>query len=346
MNSIDHLMKYKAAIVGLSHTNQERRFLQDSFTRWYFNSSPDINFIPQNNIVNPDDLYYANNHKKCNFNIRNIIEQSVIFFNKMKKELANSKEEIYKNQDDLISGAQLTRLKKIYIDADENFEADKNKLIAIYNFIGMNSIHMSIPPIFEGIELFGSPLNTHNPFCSPFKFEKIFSSLGSFFDFNIAESMETIFTANPPFDEAIMEQMAKRLDAELLKSKNNKTIIITIPVWDSASQKLLNIPDYEMDFKAFDLLKKSKFFIANEILDKKEYPYWDYYKQALIPVSYTHLIILTNGKPKYTLAEIKQKWKKFQPQIGGRLKKKSNKSDCKKIQSINIKSTKRYKSKN
>jgi hypothetical protein len=311
MNIIDLLQQYKKSVLELCRNPKDRKFMEDSFTRWYFNSKPDERFIPSINVVNERDLMYANKNKGCHFEIARILQYSLKFFEKLKAECNELRSEKYMQNDHLISKAQHTRLRTIYNQKYGDYEGDKNKLIALYNFIGMNSIHMSIPPIFEGIELFGSPLNTHNPYCSPFEFEKRFSSFGSFFLFNICDYKETVFTANPPFDEEIMEQMADRLESQLHKCKNaglSKTIIITIPVWDSKSQKKIGAPDYGMNFIAFDKLLKSLFFMEHDIFRKDEFPYWDYYKQKLIPVSFTHLIVLATGQPSYTITNIKKKW--------------------------------------
>ena len=309
ITAIDLLNAYKRKIIDLATSTNEQRFISDSFTRWYLNSDRDRRFIPTKDVVDVADLKFANLHRQCRFNVTQFKTEAERLYSDMMNRATSIVSDIYPNQDNLLSAPQLTRLKDLY--KGQAFESDKNKLIAIYNFIGMNSAHLSIPPMFGGIELFGSPLNTHNPFCSPFDLEKEFGSLGSFFDFDIANSDETFFTANPPFDEAIMEEMARYLDSQLAAANTSKTIVITIPVWDSASQKALGVRDFGMDFKAFELLKKSKYMKEHEIFDRGTYPYWDYYKQQLSPVSYTHLIILANKSPSVTLKEVKQKWQSF-----------------------------------
>lgn len=309
MTLIDMLDQYKAGIVALGRTPTECKFLEDSFTRWYF-AVPKSDLMPLVNVVVKGDLQYANAHRGCNFQVATVLSLSGKKFTELQRKVAKS-QDVYPNQDNLISEGQMQRLRDIYKGKD--FEADKNKLIAIYKFVGINSAHLSIPPIFGGIELFGSPLNTHNPFCSPFEFERAFGSLGSFFKFSISKSKESLFTCNPPFDEDIMTKMAAQLEDELNAADKlrPKTIIITIPVWDSASQHKLGIRDYGMDFAAFDALMASKYLAGHEILDRAAYPYWDYYQEKLLPVSYTHLIVLTTGKSKYSINGIKAKWTEF-----------------------------------
>jgi hypothetical protein len=310
-NVVELLTQYKQEIIALGKSNVEKQFIEDSFTRWYFNSQPDQSFVPKCNLVNKTDLQFANIHKGCRFQVATMISTSKRKYNELIKKVNMLSSDTYENQDNLISPPQLERLHSLYKLKESTYESDKNKLIAIYKFVGMNSAHLSIPPIFSGIELFGSPLNTHNPFCSPFEFEKKFSSLGSFFNFSISKSSESIFTCNPPFDETIMDNMVEHLESELKAANSNKTIIITIPVWDSASQKKLGIRDFGMDFAAYDKLIKSPFLKENDILDRAMYPYWDYYKQRTIPVSYTHLIILSNNQPEYTINNIKEMWQKY-----------------------------------
>lgn len=309
ITAIDLLDAYKQKIIDLATSINEKRFISDSFTRWYLNSTIDYRFVPTKDVVDVDDLKFANQHRQCKFNISKIKTEAGRIYSEMMSRANSIVSDNYPNQDSLLSVPQLNRLKQLY--KGSMFEADKNKLIAIYNFIGMNSAHLSIPPMFGGIELFGSPLNTHNPFCSPFDLEKQFGSLGSFFNFDIAGSEETFFTANPPFDEAIMEKMALYLEKQLAATNASKTIVITIPVWDSASQKMLGIRDFGMEFKAFELLKNSQYIKEHEIFDRNTYPYWDYYKQQLSSVSYTHLIILANKAPVITLKEVKNKWQNF-----------------------------------
>jgi hypothetical protein len=308
MNIVELLEQYKISLINLGKSYEEKSFLEDSFSRWYFNV-PKHNIIPKNNLVITTDLEYANKNKKCKFNINLILYISDKLFKETIFKINKLKNERYINQDNLISTSQLEHLHKLY--CGKKFEEDKNKLIALYNLIGANGIHLSIPPIFTGIELFGSPLNTHNLYCSPFEIEKKFSSLGSFFNFNIAKSKESIFTCNPPFDEELMNKMVIHLEKNLIASKSPKTIIITIPVWDSESQKKIGIRDYGLDFSPYTKLMSSKFLIEHDILDRALYPYWDYYQQKILAVSYTHLIILAVGKPAYTIENIKLQWSDF-----------------------------------
>jgi hypothetical protein len=105
-------------------------------------------------------------------------------------------------------------LKEIFSGQPKDYPEYKSLLLSAYEFMGNLNNHLSIPPnVFKKYnihELFGSPLNTSNPYCSPFKIEvDYFSSGGSFFDYKIKPG---ISVANPPFDEILAEKMVKRLD--------------------------------------------------------------------------------------------------------------------------------------
>jgi hypothetical protein len=202
-----------------------------------------------------------------------------------------------------VTNNQISRLKSLYVG--KQFEKDKDMLLTMYDFIGMNTIHLSVPPIFSGIELFGSPLNTHNEYCSPFEIDKKFGSLGSFWEF--FPERDTVYLCNPPFDEIIIRRMASRL-IEFLNSNVKLVIIVTIPIWDSKSQKQMKIKDYGLDFEGYTMLKASEYCKETDMLDRYKFPYYDYYQEKKIPASYTHLMVLSNFEAKVLIPNIKEKW--------------------------------------
>lgn len=308
LNQIDILKVYKDKLINLGKNYIECKFITDSFIRWYFNSIKCGGIVPYKNIVCVDDLIYANINTKCTFDVDKYVKESENLFKQCTDRLKHIKKESYVNKDFLLSKPQLDRLNKLYVG--KNFEHDKNKLISIYEFIGTGSIHLSVPPILDAFECFGSPMNTHYAYCSPFAIDKKFGSNGSFFNYKLSRSKHKLFIANPPFDEKIMEKMAIYLHKELQASKSPKVVIITIPVWDSDSQKKLEIRDYGMRFRAYELLIECKFFKESSILNKDEYLYWDYYKQTFVGASFTHLIILSNTPNHISIDTIKAKWLK------------------------------------
>lgn len=313
LNEMESLYAYKKGIINLAATRPEVSFLESSFTRWYL-AAIDGTVLPERSIVVAEDLHYANRHKNCRFNVQAIMAAAEALFKKLFS--TPPVQGAYPNRDHLVNAAQLRRLRDIY--RGEHFEEDKNKLISIYDFIGMNTIHLSVPPLFaDAVELFGSPLNTRGRYCSPFAFESVFGSLGSFFKFNLSSAEESLFIMNPPYDEVIINAAADRLLSQLAavqgrpqssEAGQGKTVLITLPVWDSASQQRLGIRDYKLPFAGFDALIKSAFFKERDILSKEDYPYWDYYKERYIPATFTHLIILATGEPSITLAGVKQTW--------------------------------------
>jgi mRNA (guanine-N7-)-methyltransferase len=320
---IDCLSKYKSELIELAG-KQDKKYLkhvEDSFSRWYMNSKKDkTNILPKANIVVRKDLEYAFKKHHKRFNIDEFMELSANIYDKTYKKCSEIDEDIksYKNKDNLLDKKQLARLEQLYNGPKTDYEYIKNKLVNLYEFVGINNIHLSIPPIFEGIELFGSPLNTHNPeFCSPFELEKQFGSLGSFFDYKFHKS--GIYLCNPPFDEEIISDMANHLVStyDSLDSKIHATTVITIPVWDSKTQIELGITDYGMKFEGYDTIMESKYVTHHSVLDKKKYAYYDYYEDKSTPASFTHLIILSND-PHYNknknensdiyASEIKKEW--------------------------------------
>jgi hypothetical protein len=319
MTLIDCLKKYKEELIGLGYTFKQKKFLEDAFSRWYIGCSKIGNdgIFPKNSLINNNlnDLLYANKTKHMKFNVYDMQSQENLMHNKYSlicKALIQT-DENYVYLDNVITKNQLKRLKDLYIGDKIKLELYINKLINLYNFIGTNNMHLSIPPIFEGIELFGSPINTHNSeYCSPFVLEKYFGSLGSFWDYKFHKN--SIYLCNPPFDEIIIKNMANKLIDDLKKTKYKVIIVITIPVWDSETQKQVNITNYGLKFEGYDILMNCKYFKDHQVLDKDNYSYWNYYTEQKAPASWTHLIILsnlTNYKSKFSIESFTKQWREF-----------------------------------
>ena len=162
------------------------------------------------------------------------------------------------------------------------------------------------------VELFGTPLNTCSHFyCSPFPDEvTLFSSQGSFFNFHMYTA-NTVYLANPPFDDCICTKMAMKISHDI-EYYNTLSIcyIIILPVWDSIQQQLHNLPDYNMTFTAYNLLLNSPYFKLEMYLPKYEYPYYDYNNDSYVYVSHTHIIQL--GNYSGDLSGILSKWRDIQ----------------------------------
>lgn len=307
---MDALYKYKSDLINLGRTYPQKKFIESSFTRWYFRVRKN-DIFPIENLIGRTDLEFANKNLGTGFDIPRVIGESEALFARLRAGFSTA---AYRNIDSEITNKQLLRLKNLYLAPLKSsgkkvskrvarppacgalpyvdFEEDKNKLLNLYKFVGMNTAHLSVPPIFRGVELFGSPLNTHNKeYCSPFEIDKAFGSKGSFFDYT--PQKEGVYLCNPPFDEEIIREMSERL-LGWLKKKVKIIIICTIPVWDSASQRKIGIKDYGMKFEGFEQLTASKLCYSRDILLKNEYPYWDYYSEKRVPASHTHLIFMSN----------------------------------------------------
>lgn len=198
--------------------------------------------------------------------------------------------------------AQIERLASIY-QSDSHFDLNVDKILNRYNFMGGLNNSLSTPPAvmycvnqfgMNSHELFGTPLNTCSPtFCSPFPDEIVFGSSGSFFEFTKYKK-NTVYFANPPFDEKICDKMAEKLLVDL--ERKEFALIIIIPVWDTDQQrkyaKTHKTIDYGLPFHAYRNLVNSRFFKGEKVLFKETYPFYNYFTNKLAPSSTTHLINL------------------------------------------------------
>lgn len=301
MNIIECLRIYKYKLINLGEDSTKKKYIMNNFGDWYINSEKKKGYdglVPKNKNNDIDST-------------SNLFEEFLIKVKKFEKTDIN-----YPFLPNKINFVQENRIKKLY--NGKNYELDRNKLIYLYNFIGMNNAHLGIPPIFEGVELFGSPFNTYNDeYCSPFSMEKRFNSLGSFFNYKFHKS--GVYFCNPPFIDRIITNMSVYLEKIINDTKFEVIIIITIPVWDSKTQKKIGIKNYNLGFKGYENLLKSNYIKEKKVLDKFLYPYYDYYKRKYITASYTHLMILSNLNQKKfresgnTVEEIEKKWSKILP---------------------------------
>lgn len=287
------LKQYKQKLTQFGENEKQRQFIMDSFTRWFVDTKLN-DIFPVEPIGNIRDMEFAKQHHGADFagiDIGRFRRYTMEAFEEFQR-CAQAPSGAMPQIDHLLRPAQLTRLKQLYTGTD--FERDKNALIHLYEFLGMNNMHLSIPPIYSGVELFGSPLNTHNPeYCSPFPLERKFGSLGSFFEYTFHK--DGLYLCNPPFDENVMERMAQRLLDTLDKTIFRVEVVITIPVWDSESQRKYKLKDYGLPFRGFELLKKSK-VLHHTVLDKYKFPYYNYYTGRLAPATWTHLIFIGNQR--------------------------------------------------
>ena len=284
------------------------KYYANLFTNWYLNSNRK-NLVPQSPLYDIDDFKYAKNNfvllAKPSEMVKECEEIYKVFLKSLKTEKVSKK---YRYIPKLFSKKQELRLEKIHIGKGK-YENHRNELMEILKFLGGFSNHLSIPPqIFKGdgiTELFGTSVNTSYKFCSPFEVDKKFGSLGSFFNLELTSGM---YVANPPFNEKIMTKMSNMLISQLEKKGEEIDIIITIPVWDSVSQKKYNLTDYGMPFQGFEILDTSDFLVEKLFLPKY-YAYYSYYADKFISASATHLILLSNYETEKSLDVYKSRWK-------------------------------------
>jgi hypothetical protein len=323
---MDCLRQYKQDLIGLGVSQFQRKILEDSFARWYFNCDR-IYIFPTKNIVSTHDLEYANKHKAAGFNVSLFLKESEKIYKLFRKNLCaaldakiNSDVKTYIRDTTPLSRInvtkkQLNRLKNLYLGPDKTFNCMTHNLLSMYELLGGDNLHLSIPPIFRGVELFGSPLNTHNAeYCSPFEIEKHFSSLGSFWEYGFHRS--GIYLCNPPFDETLIRKAADKIICNINTTNHKVLVIVTIPVWDSHSQKIYNVENFDLGFEGLEVFKKSQYVKDHRILDRKKFPYWNYFTEKCVYVSWTHLLILSNlndifYKRNFHIDNILEPWKNF-----------------------------------
>lgn len=328
MNIIDYLKQYKEEFTNMGVTEHQKHFLRNNFIKWYM----DVDKIgvegifPKNNIFlleNYKDLIFANNKLNIDFDLYNFYSRTQVLYNKyailVSDLLYNARNdiEVWIPMKCLINKKQKRRFKYLYtLNSNDmsQFERDYAKLITLYDFIDMGSSdHLSIPPIFKGIELFGSPANSHNiEYCSLFPLEKKFGSLGSFWDYTFHRN--GTYLCNPPFNENIIARMSEKILTDMYNTKFDIIVIITIPVWDSYSQKVIKSRDFRMPFIGYENLVNNIYLREKLILDKFEYKYWNYHTKQNVASSYTHLIILSNDfnyKNKFDIFKFAQEWKSY-----------------------------------
>lgn len=178
-------------------------------------------------------------------------------------------------------------------------------------------------------ELFGSCLNRYfDNYCSLFyDLEKYFGSLGNFFNQTFTEGL---YFANPPFDEDIMENMAEKILSSLDNTNKPLGFIITVPVWDTATQqkiatkcnnlnsiiKIQNSKNSELmitkkskdflpidttKYKCADLIKSSKYLYKEYTFCKKDFPYYSFAQNRIINASNTYIFIVKNSQLSFNL---------------------------------------------
>lgn len=193
---------------------------------------------------------------------------------------------------------QIKHAAELYTGPSDDFDADLDYIRGLYEGLGGSSNFLSVPLSIKAgfIELFGSPLNTNNEYCSAFKFERErFSSLGSFFEYAFQPNQK--YLANPPFDEQIMEEMALYINKQL-DTVSNVTVVVVIPDW-------------RPPFAVRDILDASKYRKSSSLLNRHTHQFYDHRNDAMINVCTSRLYVMSNEEwsdTAMTASKIADKW--------------------------------------
>lgn len=269
--------------------------LYDIFCRWNFNciqkNTFDMDlFLPKDDFIMLVDIsYYL---RRFHIELSDtLIDFPFHEFNRIREKASKNRS---KNQKRLVYCSPLQNERLISMYQGDNLEVDKSKLLSRYYYLGGLNNSLSTPPevlsLFPSHELFGTPFNTCSPtYCSPFADESLFGSSGSFFEFTDYRD-DIIYYANPPFDDTFCTCMADRLLEQL--DIRLFSLIIIIPVWDKDQQSKYNLKNFGLPFDSYNKLVQSKYFIKEKFLNKKNYPFFNYFYKRYIYISNTHIINL------------------------------------------------------
>lgn len=133
------------------------------------------------------------------------------------------------------------------------------------------------------LECYASPFNNSlDYFCSIFKLDFIYGSVGSFYDDQVIEFLnkydeQISIIANPPFIETEMARCINRIVEIGKKCKNPLIAIIVFPYW--------NDPPTE------GLIMAKKLCFYSRILRKRQYSYYDYTEGSHIVATFPSIIL-------------------------------------------------------
>jgi hypothetical protein len=220
----------------------------------------------------PDEIYKNHNSQKFRLH-KNVVEKMINSYI-----LNNSMDDFHKKivMDDFFKKLVMSII--IRYNTLESYNQQAAVLPSLYNFLKLN-YHVNF-------ELFASSINFfYSNYCSLFyDLEFYLGSKGSFNNINITKGF---YVANPPFDEAIMNNMSTKFVKSLKESNDELTFFITIPVWDK--------PEFD-GFKALDILKKSGYLKYIENIPKHRMKFFNYTENKYKNLVNTYIIILQNEK--------------------------------------------------
>lgn len=218
-----------------------------------------------------------------------------------------------------ITPIQYNRLKSIYSGPPELFDNMAYTVLYVYHSLGGLGNNGSVPiGLIDDsyIELFGSPLNTQQRYCSPFFFEKTyFNSLGSFYDYHLVKNQK--YTCNPPYIDSLMTEAARRVTSQMKEHGpgSNISVLVVIPIWDAQGLGEIGEPKKDDDpnknakYPSKEIIESSGLVRAKKSLHKNDHKYYSWYGNKLVAYSHTYLYVLsTEEVPGIDLNEIIARW--------------------------------------
>lgn len=314
------LFAYRNKLINALKNECPKYDWSNAFMRWIFNfeHTEDLFCINLDKLISASDIEYVSVHFKAKVNPNIAVKLQLSAEEKAKiKPIHVVEATMEQSKDRLLDLYQNT-------NTGDNFDKDMYTLLSMYWAIGLfgpsgtfSSIFLSVPPDliekFGLMELFGSPLNHAQSvglgYCSPMKIDAKFGSKGNFFNYKLQAGKR--YLANPPFDETLAEDMSKRLIEECKLTKID-LLMITLPVWDSKSQKALGEKDFGLRFAAIELLTAENFpgyNFTHIMLRKNEHKYYNYSSHTLVKATNSHVVIVSNPKLKGIDGIIEKYWK-------------------------------------
>lgn len=318
-----------------------QHYFERAFTRWIFNTvmagiNPFVDLVTTGQFISQDDImYFAKKHNYIqkfqhfnwdwlSFKFKQIWETSAVPCGRIKKVTVDNKVTLMYEWSDIdtisytMNINMYNRACSIYVGPRDKQDEHILVLMSRYDACGTTNNHCSVPPSIVSFcnittEMFGSPINTcAMQYCSPFPdIEQYFGSLGSFFDPRLRLS-SGVYLCNPPYDETIMAAAVSKV-IKALESNAEITVVVVLPVWDSKSQKeVKGRLDLGMEFEAHKMLLQCGFIRSQMMLDFATYPFFDYYLNASVKITDTHLIVLSNANCELNVVDISQQWSKIQ----------------------------------
>lgn len=312
------------------------RYYSKAFSRYIFecNNTHDLtkNLVPKKNPIIRDDIMYYLESLGLQNVVDSLMKSKMPYYPEFNKsgqrinavintDLMRVTNTVTGDSID-ITMPQLKRIQEVYSGPEELFSNMAYTVLYIYHNLGALGNYGSVPiGLIDStfIELFGSPLNTQQNYCSAFLFEKeYFKSLGSFFDYNLVKNQN--YTCNPPYIDGLMTEAIRRVTTQMtrLGAGSNVTMLVVVPIWDSkglreigeisaANEKDANHPDDV--YQTRELLDNTQWKREHRTLHKNDHKYYSWYNDSLINYSHTHLYILsTEDTPSFTLDSIISKW--------------------------------------